>query len=52
MNDLPCSDKIAFDTQKQARVAAVVAHHQHGAQLKTYRCRLCKLWHLATKFDT
>jgi hypothetical protein len=45
---LPCADKLAFDTPKQARAAAAVAEYQHGAQLKIYRCRHCNLWHLST----
>ncbi len=45
---LPCADKLAFDTNKQARAAAVVAELQHGAKLKTYLCRHCQLWHLAS----
>ena len=45
-----CADKLAFDTQKQARTAAIVADHQHGTQLKTYKCKVCHLWHLATKY--
>lgn len=45
---MPCSDKIAFDTLKQAQTAATVAGHQHGAKLKAYRCRYCHLYHLSS----
>jgi hypothetical protein len=45
---LPCADKLAFDTQKEAKAAAVVADHQHGTKLKTYCCKHCGLWHLAS----
>lgn len=45
---LPCAEKIAFDTQKQARAAANVAAYQHGAKLATYHCRYCGLWHLSS----
>lgn len=45
---LPCAEKLAFDTQKQARAAAVVAELQHGTKLTTYRCIHCGLWHLAS----
>jgi hypothetical protein len=48
---LPCSDKISFDNQKQASAAANVAQYQHGAKLRVYKCRYCKLWHLASRFD-
>ena len=47
---LPCSDKIAFTTRKEAEVAAVVAAHQHGSQLKAYQCRYCGLWHLSSNY--
>jgi hypothetical protein len=47
-NPLPCADKLAFDTQKQAQAAAVVAEYQHGTKLKTYRCKHCGLWHLSS----
>jgi hypothetical protein len=45
---LPCADKLAFDTQKQAQAAATVALHQHGTTLRVYRCRYCGLWHLSS----
>jgi len=45
---LPCSEKLAFDTQKQAQAAATVALHQHGTHLHTYVCRYCGLWHLSS----
>jgi len=48
--ELPCKDKLAFDTQRQAKAAAVVAAHQHGTKLKPYRCRHCHLWHLASGY--
>lgn len=45
---LPCAGKLTFDTQAQAEAAATVADYQHGTPLKTYQCRYCGLWHLAT----
>ncbi len=52
MNDeeliVPCAQKLAFDTKKQADTAALVAKHQHGTVLKSYRCRHCGLWHLSS----
>jgi hypothetical protein len=45
---LPCKDKLAFDTQKQAQAAAMTALYQHGTKLKTYLCRHCELWHLSS----
>lgn len=46
---LPCADKIAFDTLKQAQTAAVVAEYQHGSSLAPYCCKYCALWHLASR---
>lgn len=45
---LPCVDKMAFDSEKEARIAAMVAKFQHGTELKVYRCKYCGLWHLAS----
>jgi hypothetical protein len=45
---LPCADKLAFDTQKQAKAAANVAEYQHGISLAAYQCRHCGLWHLSS----
>jgi len=45
---LPCVDKLAFDTERQAAAAANVAEYQHGAHVRPYVCRYCDLWHLAS----
>ena len=50
-NLLPCSEKLCFDTQKQAATAATVAQHQHGTKLKVYKCKHCNLWHLASNYE-
>jgi len=55
MNDdqdkkLPCSEKVAFDTKKEASSAGLAADWQHGATLKAYNCKHCDLWHLATDY--
>lgn len=47
---LSCADKLAFGTKKAADAAALVADYQHGTKLKSYRCRHCGLWHLATSY--
>ncbi len=47
-DELPCHDKIAFDTQEQAQAAATVAEYQHGTKLHVYLCRYCGLWHLSS----
>lgn len=49
--NLPCRDKLAFDTERQARAAAVVAKHQRGITLHVYQCRFCGLWHLSSTND-
>lgn len=48
-----CANKLAYDTQKEAWTAAAVARFQHGGgtPLKAYRCKVCGLWHLASKYD-
>ena len=55
MNDeeqkLPCYEKVAFDTEKEASSAGLAADWQHGASLKAYKCKHCHLWHLATNYD-
>jgi hypothetical protein len=45
---LPCSDKLGFDSLKEAKATAVTAEYQYGNKLKVYHCRHCKLWHLAS----
>ena len=45
---LPCAEKLAFDTSKQAQAAATVALHQHVTKLQIDQCRHCNLWHLAS----
>ncbi|HSH56047.1 MAG TPA: hypothetical protein VK983_04445 [Candidatus Limnocylindrales bacterium] len=45
---LPCAEKLAFDTEREARAAATVAAYHYGSQLKTYTCRYCHLWHLSS----
>jgi len=47
-NALPCAEKLAFDTQRQAQGAATVALYQHGTKLHVYQCIHCQLWHLAS----
>lgn len=45
---LPCVDKLVFDTQRQAAASANVAQYQHGTSLRPYRCQYCGLWHLTS----
>ena len=48
-----CAEKLAFSSQKEAWTAATVARFQYGgtSRLKVYHCRVCKLYHLASKYD-
>jgi len=46
-----CEEKMSFDTEKEARDAAIVAKHQHGGKLAVYQCRNCGLWHLSSKYE-
>lgn len=47
--DLPCADKISFESRDKALATAATAQFQYGSRLKVYRCRDCNLWHLASK---
>lgn len=48
-NELPCADKLVFDTQTQAKATALTSKWRYGGKpLKTYKCRYCELWHLAS----
>ncbi len=48
--ELLCSDKLAFETIKEAVTAATVAEHQRGTKLKPYKCTKCELWHLTSRY--
>lgn len=47
---LPCADKLAFDTPKEARANATVAAYRYGTKLRIYHCRHCGLWHLSSDY--
>lgn len=47
-SQLPCADKLAFETRKEAEGASVTAQWQYGTKLKPYKCQHCGLWHLAS----
>ena len=46
--ELPCADKLAFDSEKEALDQARVIKWRRDAKLKAYKCRHCGLWHLST----
>jgi hypothetical protein len=45
---LPCAEKMAFDSKKEAEAVGVAAEWQHGGALKAYQCHHCQLWHLSS----
>lgn len=47
-DELPCTEKLSFDTKIAAEGAATYAKYLHGTKLKVYRCKHCGLWHLAS----
>jgi hypothetical protein len=50
-DELPCADKMVFDTRLQAQATATAADWQHGSTLKAYKCRYCHLYHLSSQPD-
>ncbi|HEX8227051.1 MAG TPA: hypothetical protein VF572_04250 [Candidatus Saccharimonadales bacterium] len=46
--ELPCKDKLAFDTQREAASSANVVQYRYGNAMHVYRCRFCQLWHLSS----
>lgn len=46
--ELPCSEKMTFDSKEEAENTALAADWQHGTKLRAYHCRHCGLWHLAS----
>lgn len=50
-SNLPCADKLAFDTKEKAQSAALTATWQHGTKLQVYRCTYCRLWHLSSSAE-
>ena len=51
IDELPCSEKLTFDTQKQAAATANVTEYRYGSKLKPYRCPHCQLWHLSSNIN-
>jgi hypothetical protein len=49
--ELPCKDKLVFDTKLAASAAANVVKYQHGTDVQPYVCRYCGLWHLSSNSD-
>lgn len=49
---LLCADKLVFDTKRAAQATATTAGYQYGGKVKPYRCSYCRLWHLASDFDS
>jgi len=45
---LPCAEKLAFDSKKDADATANVVHYRYGSHVHSYHCRHCGLWHLSS----
>ncbi|MEK7096248.1 MAG: hypothetical protein AAB896_03100 [Patescibacteria group bacterium] len=45
---LPCADKLAFDSEKEALDQARVIKWHRNTKLKAYKCHHCQLWHLSS----
>ena len=45
---LPCANKLAFSSEKEALDQARVIKWQRDMKLKAYKCRYCELWHLSS----
>lgn len=48
-NELPCADKMVFDSREKAQAAGTAAEWQYGGSLKAYKCRYCHLYHLSSQ---
>lgn len=48
-NELKCSGKLAFDTEKEALAVANTLKWRHGENYQTYKCADCGLWHLTSR---
>ena len=48
---LPCTDKLAFDTEAAARATATTSEWRYGGKLKVYTCRYCHLYHLSSNYE-
>lgn len=46
---LPCADKLAFNSKKEAQATATVTKWRRGTVLKVYKCHHCSLWHLSSE---
>ena len=46
--ELPCKDKLAFDTEREARASAQVVQFRYGSHVHAYVCQYCGLWHLSS----
>jgi len=45
-----CSEKMGFNTKKEAQSTKTVAEYQHSSKLKVYKCSECELWHLSSNY--
>lgn len=45
---LPCADKLAFDTEREANAIIHTIRYKYGTIVHSYQCRYCSLWHLSS----
>lgn len=45
-----CNDKAIYKSKAEADAASLLAEHQYGVKLRSYKCKQCNLWHLASNF--
>lgn len=41
-----CGEKVAYESEREAREAAYLVRLQRGERLDVYRCLFCHRWHL------
>lgn len=46
--DLPCADKLVFESVTAAEATGTVSAWRYGSNLKVYKCRYCHLYHLSS----
>jgi hypothetical protein len=51
-DQLPCSDKLSFDSKLQADATANIVSYRYGSSVYPYVCNDCGLWHLSSTKST
>lgn len=48
---LPCAEKLAFDTQREANAVIHTIVFKYDTPMHSYYCQYCALWHLSSGRD-